>query len=217
MGPDEHIKKIFEELCDNWDRCKKAREGDMKNVSKSDAFQKVLYNCEEWKSDENGGINEVPSIFLDMGGDGDKQKLELTAWSYIVETKEELYKHHTKYLFGIIPVDVPEPTGKFKKVCVPSMGTTTYNTTENGLVWIMGHPLFYQFNIGYSLEDKAPNADHKGSMAFMKEKCGSCDQGTSLLSSQDLLQPADAHKRVRPTRSMDVPPRVSIIDTSIPL
>merc|ERR1719440_478815 len=171
MGPKIHIAKIFSELCDSWDRCKKERKTnpDLKNSSKSDSFQKLLYNCSDWETDE--GIKEVPSIFLDVGGDGDRQKLELTSWAYIVETKEELYKHHTKYLFGIIPVDVPEPTGKFRKVCYPSLGVTEYDTKDNGLVWILGHPLFYQFTVGYSLEQKAKNAHKRGAMTFLTQKC----------------------------------------------
>jgi hypothetical protein len=241
MGPEDHIAKMFSNLCDKWDRCQKAYgHGNYTNTTKHHAFQKLLYDCAEWKT-EDKGIDEVPSIFFKVGEPGNQQQLELSAWSYIVETTHELYKYKTRYLFGIIPEQVPYPTGKFKKVCVPSIGVQSYDTEENGPVWIMGHPLFYQFNVGYNLAKYSADGiisgdENKMAMAFEKEKCGSCDDSNadsddsekdsdhadaddddskaSLLSSQHKLT---REGRARPMRFETHLPHVREMDTSLPL
>lgn len=219
MGPEDHITKMFGALCDDWDRCKKAHStGHLNNVSKSHAFQKLLYDCDDWKT-KDSGIGEVPSVFLNVGEKGNQQKLELTSWSYIVETTQEQYKHHTRYLFGIIPIEVPVPTGKFKKVCVPSFGVQHYNTKQNGPVWILGHPLFYQYTVGYSLgaHSEASHAKGQMEMSFTKQKCGLCNATkASLLSSHDEVVPS-SHKRARPMRTLHDPPLVPQRDLSLPL
>lgn len=223
MGPKDHIVKMFSALCDNWDRCKQAQtSGYLKKESKANAFQKLLYDCNDWKTKEKG-IHEVPSVFFNMGEPGNQQKVELTSWSYVVETQQKVYKHHMKYLFGVVPVDMPEDTGETKKVCVPSFGVQVYNTKDNGPVWILGHPLFYQYTVGYSLgrESQAPGAKGDLEMAFMKQKCNSCDaaEGTASLDSEASLLSSDEELQntPRPMRTMDEPPLVPQRELSLPL
>merc|ERR1719498_1560087 len=112
-------------------------------------------------------------------------------------------KYHKRYLFGVVPVQVPEPTGKWKKVCAPNFGVQQYNTDVNGPVWIMGHPLFYQYRVGYSLGAfSKTDSLQPMKMAFEKGKCGSCSDSSSssasLLSSQSELYPSA--EQTRPMR-----------------
>jgi len=179
-------------------------------MSASHAFQSLLYNCSTWKTNETG-INEVPSVFFNVGGPGNQQTLEITPWAYIIETMQHEYKKQVKYLLGIIPVTVAVPTNKMRKVCVPSFGVQEYNTKVNGPVWILGSPLFYQYNVGYDLSGP--------SLSFMNETCGSCNETRpSFLSSQKQLHSIrPGPTMARPMRTMSTPPRVPFVDTSVPL
>merc|ERR1719454_1818443 len=117
-------------------------------------------------------------------------------------------KYHRRYLFGVVPVDVPEPTGKFKKVCVANFGVQQYDTDANGPVWIMGHPLFYQYRVGYSLGAfSKSNSLEPMKMAFEKGACGSCsDANPSLLSSRSEVRASS--EQARPMRYCPDPPTV---------
>jgi len=210
MGPADQVNMLFDHLCKNWQRCRDAREGEMKNLTGSHAFQTLLYQCGSWLQGDDG-INELPSVFLTLGAPGHLQMLELTPWSYIVETMQAQYKQSVKHLFGVIPVIVGQPTGKQQKVCVPSFGVQEYNTAANGPVWIMGTPLFYQFHVGFDLSGPAVD--------FKQDKCGLCNETTaSLLSSDQQLHPG--HVRRHPARKLRFvrgPPRVRKFYTSAPL
>merc|ERR1719359_1534405 len=131
MGPKDQVSKLFGSLCNNWERCRTARKGEMKNMSASHAFQALLYHCGSWMTNETG-IDEVPSMFLTVGSESKQQKLEITPWAYIVETMASQYNESVKYLLGVLPVIVQVPTGKTSKVCIPSVGTHQYNTQSNG-------------------------------------------------------------------------------------
>lgn len=210
MGPKEHIVMLFDSLCDEWARCRNARAngGPLQQMSKSHAFQTLLYHCGSWMRDEDG-INEVPSIFVTVGGPGKQEVLELTAWSYITETMQEQYKVAVKHLYGVIPVQVRIPTGKAEKVCVPSFGVQEYNTQLNGPVWLFGTPLFYEFTVGYDLSGP--------SLGFSQQKCGMCNETQpSFLSSKRQLR--QSHNQVaRKLRHVSSPPRTPYMDTSLPL
>jgi len=205
MGPKDQVSGLFDHLCENWERCRNARKSELKSMTGSHAFQTLLFNCGSWMKD-GASINELPSVFLTVG---DNQKLELTPWAYITETVQEEYKHAIKHLFGVIPVIVDMPTGKAAKVCVPSFGVQEYNTKENGPVWIMGTPLFYQFTVGYS--------QNGPSISFSKQKCSKCSDSTpSFLSKHRQLSSAGA-KQAHTLRAVRGAPRVPYYDKSLPL
>jgi hypothetical protein len=207
MGPKAQVVKLFESLCESWQRCRVARMGRFKSMSAADAFQALLYHCSEWITDDKG-INEVPSIFLTVGAPSRHEKIELTAWAYITETQEEEYEQQIKYLDGIIPVVVKQPTGKLSKVCFPSIGTEEYITKGNGPVWILGTPLFYQYTVGYDMQGPG--------IAFQKGACSDCRGEAALLhNSNELGQRDDVYPR--PLRTSTGPPRVRRIDKSLPL
>lgn len=206
MGPQDQVEAIFASLCDNWDRCRRALQTELSNMTKAHAFQEMLYNCDSWLS-THSGIDEVPSIFITVGSAGKKQKLELTPWAFIMETSQSEYKTAVKHLYGVIPVRVRVPTGKMRKVCVPSFGVQDYNTLKNGPVWILGTPLFYQYNVGFDLS--GPHISFES-----QDKCSTCDEAPmSFLASQQRL-----HKSLhaRPLRKFSEP-RVGYVDTSMPM
>lgn len=208
MGPKDQIEALFGSLCDDWDRCSQAHSTDLNNLTKSHAFQTLLYNCNDWMSEDNG-INEVPSIFLTVGGNGVSKVIELTAWAYITETVEPEYKRTVKHLFGVIPVVVDVPTKTNRTVCTPSFGVQEYDTIQNGPVWIMGTPLFYQFTVGYDLS--GPN------ISFSQGRCSACnDTSVNFLSKRSELVTGGLH-RSRALRRTSGIPRTPDIDTSLPL
>jgi len=180
----------------------------MKKLSDSDAFQTLLHGCGSWLTKEKG-INEIPSVFLTVGSGDNTQTIELTAWSFIIETMQADYKRQVKHLFGVIPVIVEKPTGTQSKVCSPSFGVQDYNTKAHGPVWIIGTPLFYQYTVGFGM--KPPT------VAFSKGKCGSCNETTTSLLSSGAQVQAEQGGRARPMRTMSSTPRVTPLDTSLPL
>jgi len=211
MGPSEHIKKLYAAICDNWPRCKKSAE-DAKE-EKDRAFHEMLYSCESWMTDDKG-VNEIPSIFLHLAGkEGKPQSIELSAWAYIVETTQDVYKVVTAKIFGAMPVMAAIDTGKKKKICTASFGVQEYNTAENGQVWILGAPLFYATTVGYDL-----GGGSKPQMAFIEGPCSHCNETTSLLSSGTATRPALAHHHhQRPLRRLAGPIREPSIDMNRPL
>lgn len=207
MGPKDQVAKLFGSLCESWDRCQSAQTGRLKNMSAADAFQTLVYGCSEWITDEKG-INEIPSIFLTVGSASKTEKIEMTAWAYITETQEEEYESQIRYLDGIIPVAIKQPTGKFSKVCFPSIGAEEYITQTNGPVWILGTPLFYQYSVGYDMQGPG--------IAFKKGPCTDCKGGAALLFGSNQSGQEDI-KYPRPLRASTGPPRVRRFDKSLPL
>jgi hypothetical protein len=130
MGPKAQVEKLFEGICDGWDRCKEARQGIYKNQTKSHAFQLLLANCSSWL-DKEKGVNELPSVFVKLGAKDNLQDVEITPWAYVMETMQEKVMHVTGKLAGVLPVVLDLPTGKKEKVCVPSFGVQEYNTAVN--------------------------------------------------------------------------------------
>merc|ERR1719253_99701 len=206
MGPKDQVQAVFESICDNWERCRKARHsGHLKGTSGSHAFQMLLHDCGSWMDDKASIDDEkLPSIYLTMGSEDHQQHVKLTPWSYIVETMQPVYHQVTKYLFGVLPMKMAQPTSKIQKVCTPSFGVQDYNTAENGPVWILGTPLFYQYTVGYSLSGPA--------IDFSKKKCESCAaDASSLLASQNDLHESRTAPGRR-LRTMSGPPRVKYFD-----
>jgi hypothetical protein len=190
MGPKKHIRLLYKSLCEKWPRCMQSAQ--TKKQSHDQAFHDLLADCETWMTDEQG-VNEVPSVFLHLAGEeGQSQAVELSAWAYVVETNQEIYKVVTTKIFGALPIAAAVDTGKKKKICTASFGPQEYNTVQNGPVWIMGAPIFYAATLGYDIGDSA--AGRKGAMSFIDGACKSCSDssGTSMLSA-DVRQAAHGH------------------------
>jgi hypothetical protein len=196
MGPKDHIRKLYAALCDQWPRCQNHAQQVRKG--KDEAFHDLLAECENWLT-EDQGVNEVPSVFIHLAGsEGKAQAVELSAWAYIVETNQEVYKVVTTKLFGAVPVQAAVDTGKKKKICTASFGPQEYNTAQNGPVWIMGAPMFYASTVGYDIGN---NGGAK--MAFIEGACTPCSGNqTSLLSSDVTAHRSKGHHVARRQRSL---------------
>jgi len=160
-------------------------------------------------------VNEIPSIFLHLAGaEGKPQTVELSAWSFIVETTQEIYKVVTAKLFGVVPISAAVDTGKKKKICTASFGPQEYNTVQNGPVWILGAPMFYATTIAYDLGAK----DQKAQIAFVEGPCTACNATASLLSSGSDTRPSSSqHHKNKPLRHLSGPIRDSGVDVNRPL
>lgn len=192
MGPKAHILALFAEICERWPRCMAGTANS--TVSKALLFQQILLDCESWLTQDQG-INEVPSLFINLvGSDGQTQVLELTGWAYITESLRPDVEIVTKHLGNIFPIKVAVSKGHKSRVCTPSFGQMDFSTSS-GPAWILGTPLFYQFQVVFGRQPP--------SIGFTKEACDSCggDGSAGLLSSAVV-------SGARPPRRLAVPPRV---------
>lgn len=214
MGPKDHIRKLYGNLCEKWPRC--SAYALQNKRGKDEAFHDLLADCETWLTDDQG-VSEVPSVFVHLAGsEGNSQTVELSAWAYIVETNQEIYKVVTTKLFGTLPIQAAVDTGKKKKICTASFGPQEYNTAQNGPVWIMGAPIFYASTIGYDIGAQG----EKSKMAFLEGPCRLCNETASLLSSEVTMQKRkEGHtaRRGKWIRYLDGPLREPDIDTTQPL
>lgn len=204
MAPRDHIETLFEKICASWPRCRKeASDGSI------EAFLMLLSQCEDWAGEEGEGLKELPALNFQLeGSNGKKQKLSLSPSAYIVETLDEDVKHVTKHLTGVLPADVTVPTGHQTKRCLPAFGVIEYHTLSNGPIWVLGLPLFYEYQVGYDLEARP------ASVFFNSQDCGTCqgDQDTSLFARRHAIGGG-----VQAPVKIRGPVRVPDIDTSTPL
>jgi hypothetical protein len=207
MAPKSHIEPLFEDICDNWKRCRTVVDEGLGKV-KAEVFQMLMSECAEWREEE--GLEELPPIYLHVAGeDGTTQSLRLDAASYIFETVEEIVEEVTDSALGFA---LPVPTGKNRTVCMPGISGHDMDTELNGPVWILGSPLFHQYNVGYELDQKT----FKSSITFEELAedgvgCGCEDE----LALRGATSPVERVER-RP-RELHGPPRVSRIDVSLGL
>jgi len=243
MAPKEHLISLYESLCDGWARCSRNHSAMVKAAhdakaaamsafksdpfhitasSKAVIFQQLILDCNEWLS-EGEGLDELPPIHFHIGGaNGTKQTLNLFGWSYIIETQEKEFKYIYKKIAGIGKLPTGRNfTGQSKKVCSPAFSTMDYSTQQNGPVWILGTPIFYEYQVGYDLESKPP------SISFSNSSCGSCGKAvpkalkskTSLMSQSTSVHwtRMRSHQSVHQPRVVNGPFRVPNLDYSTPL
>jgi len=188
MGPADHIAALLDTVCDQWDRCarnysamvKATRHADevlvkdygvnpfrMAPVQKSLIAKLLLMDCDRWL-DEADGLDELPPIgFHIRGSNSTEQTLSLPARAYVVQ-------HDVN---GSLAAKM---NSGIKRICSPSLGAIEYRTADTGPVWILGAPLFYEFNVGYDMLATPP------AMAFAsvgREPCGGCDKKIGLVAT----------------------------------
>jgi len=178
IGPKAQVVALEAALCDAWPRCQKQAGSD--EETKSAAFANLLGDCSSWLHNSQG-LYEMPSLFFHLAAkNGDKSMFELSAWAYIVEAQTSQ-----------------------GRVCesMLSHGADTegsdYITTKNGPIWIVGTPLFYEYNVGFDMESM--------SVALEKESCQACeDDGAVKMIAGDLTndlrhtgQPRNKHGMLR--------------------
>lgn len=189
LGPDEQVRSLFENICDQWDRCKKAAKDEFSHRKKEDVFQLVLARCEDWLH-EGDGLDELPSIFMHLGNSEQNRTLELSAWSYVFESLVNDMDSHMQ-LLGDIAVSVTSLYGKAgnktenEYICAPAFGTSDYSTSSTGAVWIVGTPLFYEYVVGYDRSTNPPE------VTFNTDPCGDCGKSASSDSVGFLSTPED--------------------------
>lgn len=182
-------------------------------ISPAETFQLLLEDCEQWIGNDTALKDEMPSLFFHAAGaNGNKTKvLQMHPEAYVIQSTQEVAHREIKKLMGIFPVNILEK--KNKTVCMPAFGKMDYPTKLNGDVWILGTPLFYQFNVHYDRAASPP------SMTLVEEDCGHCQAGKLVGSgSASLLDRSATEVRgMDALRRLNSSPVVSHFDQSLPL
>jgi hypothetical protein len=232
MAPKDHLISLYESMCDGWDRCSKnysamvkaaedAKKAAVKAfhvdpfhieaATKSLIFQQLIMDCQRWLP-QGKGLEELPHIHFHVGGaHGTEQTLNLRGWSYIIETEEKEFKYIYKNIKGVGKIPAGKNfTGRSQKVCSPAFSAMEYSTVQNGPVWILGTPVFYEYQVGYDMEAKPPE------ISFSNAACGSCGGKPSLLSEEASIE-KQRHRSMHQPRKVLGPMRVPNMDFSKPL
>jgi len=180
-------------------------------MSKAAIFQSLIQDCI--------GLNELPPIHFHVGGSNSKQALQLEAWSYIFETQQKEFEYVYQDVPGMGKVPTGKNfTGKSHKVCALAFDTMEYQTQQNGPVWILGLPIFYEYLVGYDMEAKPP------AISFSSVPCGSCGGGKENVEENTtkktaFMSESGATKKghVRQLRKVSGPFRRPNMDLSLPL
>ncbi|CAE7372754.1 Pga5 [Symbiodinium natans] len=230
LAPSRHLLRLYAKLCDMWPRCSKAFAQDNATKSsnghpepetgstigdwirstlekwgipkisitnpfeldpasqlqldKKERFESLLADCASWTTDAADLDREMPPIFWHVAGvEGTTQTFSLPASAYIVATG---YKDHI--------------------LCMPFFGEYDYETQLNGPIWIMGTPLFYEYEVHYDMSTEP------ASMSFSKTSCGSCGQDGKAAPSVSLLR-----RKNQRLRRHDAKVRMPHMNTSLPL
>jgi hypothetical protein len=149
--------------------------------SKGDVLSMLLSDCSTWL--EEGNMSELPPVhFFVSGGDTSaSQTITIPGRSWLIQTMREGYQHEYRFVegYGAVPTGNIIGTGRQEKVCAPAFDPLEYPTNKNGPVWILGTPLFYEYTVGYDLDN------NKISLRSQQEDpCGTCDYQIGLLSSR---------------------------------
>eukprot|EP00927_Polykrikos_kofoidii_P086598 TRINITY_DN9748_c0_g5_i1.p1 TRINITY_DN9748_c0_g5~~TRINITY_DN9748_c0_g5_i1.p1 ORF type:complete len:650 (-),score=88.83 TRINITY_DN9748_c0_g5_i1:68-2017(-) len=174
--------------------------------TKHSTFVRLLHDCYSWMENISG-LDELPDIHLHVAGEGGEHvtALKIPGAGYVLEMMEAQLQYARSRLNGIIPVLYSRPTGRKKRFCNPAFGVMNFTTAAHGPVWILGTPLFYQYQVGYDLADG-------GSISFLQQPCGTCESS----SGSSLLQGEGVETRVgpRPPRFVSGPFREPSYDLS---
>jgi len=187
------------------------RESIPKHVDMSYTFQLLLHHCNAWRGNATGLTDEMPSLFFHVAGTGDQQNdtLEMQANSYVIEMPVKMAHVEMKKLMGIVPVEVVSM--KKEMVCQPAFGVMEYPTKLNGPVWIMGTPLFYEYQVHYDRKPTPPT------MNFVREPCGSCVGTSYVANDAGLVATGTEATRGSSLRKVANEPHVRKIDVTQPL
>lgn len=183
-------------------------------ISPAETFQLLLENCEQWMGNDTALKDEMPSLFFHAAGANNANKtkvLQMHPETYVMQSTHEVVHREIKKLMGILPVSILEK--KNKTVCMPAFGKMDYPTKLNGDVWILGTPLFYQFNVHYDRAADPP------SMTLLEEDCGHCQAGKLVGGGAASLlgRSATEVRGVDALRRLSSSPVVGHFDKTLPL
>eukprot|EP00927_Polykrikos_kofoidii_P086592 TRINITY_DN9748_c0_g1_i1.p1 TRINITY_DN9748_c0_g1~~TRINITY_DN9748_c0_g1_i1.p1 ORF type:complete len:721 (-),score=123.26 TRINITY_DN9748_c0_g1_i1:34-2196(-) len=203
MGPAAHIGPHMQPMPGAHPLSKEA-------PTKHATFVKILHDCHSWMHNSSG-LDELPPIHLHVAGKGGKNltALKLPGSGYVLELMEDQLQYAMTKLFGVVPVVLSRPTGEKKKICNPAFGVMNFKTEKNGPVWILGTPIFYQYQVGYDL------AKSGASISFSQETCGTCEpsRGAALFQGEGV----ETRSGPRPPRFVSGPFREPSYDLSLGL
>jgi len=215
LGPADQVSDLFAGLCAEWPRCQ-ARANASGTEPSSNVFNSLLLDCDDWLTAE-GGLDEVPSIFFDLTGanDGEHQTIELKPVSWIVaallydvQTRSvhasSLLQEHAK------KASEQNATVLQRRVCIADIGTMVYPTTLNGPIWILGQALFFSGTVSYDTTTYPPF------MSFDMGKPCSC-QLPEVPMELDGATPQNRTLMSGRLREVSGPPRLPVLDASVPL
>mmetsp|Transcript_23485 Transcript_23485/g.51954 ORF Transcript_23485/g.51954 Transcript_23485/m.51954 type:complete len:504 (-) Transcript_23485:54-1565(-) len=212
MAPKEHIVTLLSGLCDEWPRCQQETANFTHPEMKHIYFMKLLMTCSEWMTPEQG-LDELPPLkFHFNGSSGKTRQILLKGSSYILQTMRNEVHYVTKHLMGVIPMKIPVDTVK-KEVCLPAFSASDHMTQNNGPIWILGTPFFYEYDVHYDMTSNPP------SIAFSETPCGSCSkQGAGLVAQSQEVQLSSVRARhgVGQPRLIRGPLRLRDIDPNAP-
>lgn len=220
-----------------------SRDRKPKTGEKSKVLQFLLADCGNWLTPDKG-LEELPPLkFHVSGADGAAQALELPGWAYVLEEKtssSSFVNRSTVSSNGNAESAAEIGEGLESRVCAPAFSALDYYTEQNGPVWVLGTPFFYEYQVAYDLRAEPP------AISFISTKdkpCGSCDAKSSALVTEALGEgPAEATEaskvsaavgaagvsqvaparqeeraRSRQPRRVHGPWRVPSLDTTLPL
>eukprot|EP00928_Gymnodinium_smaydae_P046338 TRINITY_DN30869_c0_g1_i1.p1 TRINITY_DN30869_c0_g1~~TRINITY_DN30869_c0_g1_i1.p1 ORF type:complete len:525 (+),score=117.14 TRINITY_DN30869_c0_g1_i1:77-1651(+) len=177
VGPKKQVLALMEDICDEWSRCRdnhtklqKAADAAaaaasqvygsnpwaIQVVNKSELFMNLLMDCSTWMNEDGASIDEIPSLHFDVAGEeGVHQKIHISSSSYIVEMEEKEVEYIYRNIRGLgkVPIGV-KPTGSTRTVCAPLLSDMDFPSKETGQTWILGVPLFLEYNVGYDLQER---------------------------------------------------------------
>lgn len=181
LGPEAQVRQLEASICKKWKRC-----NNMPGGPSSERFRKLLHGCKHWLSDGEEGLLEIPSVFFHTKhAKGGVASFELTAWAWVIARGDK--DGHTEE-------------------CESAFGTMEqdYMTQQNGPIWIVGSPLFYEFEVGYDMVSKE--------MALSKGKCQACGRDSERTSNL-----VATSQRFKMPRRVSGQHRAPYYNTSIPL
>lgn len=174
LGPREHIIKMFEQVCNEWPRCKKyVKEYQLED--KAQGFQRLVAECKDWM-DEEDGVDEIPPIKLHLaGGDGKQQVFDLSPWSWVVKTSYPIYVFIQEKLFGKGSVNMTSSHDDMSKdYCSTMFSAHDADTDLNGPQWLFGSPLFFEKVVHFDIGSDPPL------MSITNSECAACQDQSSF-------------------------------------
>eukprot|EP00913_Durusdinium_trenchii_P019383 g18222.t1 len=147
-------------------------------------LQLLLEHCADWI--ENVDLDtEMPQLnFHVAGANGNKETLVMKPTNYILARDMEVDVPAVANVLGI-PIKLSK--AERKKVCMMGFSPIEYKTEQNGDVWILGTPLFYEYIAHYN---RGTGPEEEVSMGFTKrdhQECGRCEGNEIILPSESLI------------------------------
>jgi hypothetical protein len=181
--------------------------GPSSSMLKSSALLSLLDDCASWMNETNGaGLSEMPNINLQLKGDGNEpQTISLSGWSYVYEVMEPDAAQVRSPMRELFPSTLlHRSVREDRRVCTPAFGELETVSRASGPLWILGQPIFMQYQVGFSRSQPLK-------MSFTPIKsCIACSSESEVAPS--LLQVQEEKGNMNILRRMQGPLRLTSID-----